>query len=314
MNDTSIFPRIPVGDWAESGFDWLTENAGWFFDFLRTVMAWLIDHLVELLLMPTPLVTIAVFAVLALLVRSWQFALGTLVFFSLIVAMGQWEHAMETLALVLVATFIVILVGLPIGIWAARSDTVSAVVKPLLDLMQTLPSFTYLIPAIILFSIGAVPGLFATVIFALPPAIRFTELGIRQVDSETVEAGHAFGATPQQILRGIQIPLATPTIMAGVNQVIMLALSMSVIAGFVGAGGLGEEVVSSISSLNVPKGIEAGLGVVILAVYLDRLTAALGDSGHYPHSLLARLRTRRTSRAAEQASTQASPATENVPV
>lgn len=297
-DDTAPFPRIHVGEWVESGIDWLTTNFDWFFDFLKNVMGWLIEHLTDLLLWPAPVVMVVIFALIALVLRSWEFAVGTLVFFSLIVAMDQWENAMLTLALVLVATLVAVAIAVPIGILAARNDTVSAAVKPLLDLMQTMPAFVYLIPAVILFSIGVVPGLFATVVFALPPGVRFTELGIRQVDSETVEAGQAFGATPRQILRGIQLPLATPTIMAGVNQVIMLALSMSVIAGFVGAGGLGQEVVSAISSLNIPKGIEAGLGVVILAVYLDRITAALGDPSDYPHSVLGRLRTRRTKRGA----------------
>ncbi len=298
MNDTSIFPRINVGEWGESGIDWLRANLEWLFSFFDTVMSWLDDEFSSLLLWPEPVVMVIFFALVALIVRSWELAVGTLVFFSLIVATGQWDNAMLTLSLVLIATLIALLISVPIGVWAARNSAVSAAIKPMLDLMQTMPAFVYLIPAVLLFSIGVVPGLFATVIFALPPGVRFTELGIRQVDSETVEAGHAFGATPRQILRGIQLPLATPTIMAGVNQVIMLALSMAVIAGFVGADGLGKEVVSSISSLNIPKGIEAGLGVVILAIYLDRITAALGNSGDYPHSLLGRLRTRRTSRAA----------------
>lgn len=305
MTDDSFLPRIHIGDWAASGIDWLTENLGWFFGFLDTVMSWLINTLTDVLLWPSALVLIVLFALLALVVRSWEFAVGTLVFFTLIVAMDQWENAMLTLALVLVATLVAVVIAVPIGILAARNSTVSAAVKPLLDLMQTLPAFVYLIPAVLLFSIGVVPGLFATVIFALPPGVRFTELGIRQVDAETVEAGQAFGATPSQILRGIQVPLATPTIMAGVNQVIMLALSMAVIAGFVGAGGLGEAVVSAISSLNTAKGIEAGLGVVILAIYLDRLTAALGNPGEYTHSLLGRRRIRRTSAASQAAESAA---------
>jgi glycine betaine/proline transport system permease protein len=156
-----------------------------------------------------------------------------------------------------------------------------------MDFMQTMPAFVYLIPAVTFFSIGVVPGVFSTIIFALPPGVRMTELGIRQVDGETVEAGEAFGATRGQILRGIQLPLAVPTIMAGVNQVIMLSLSMAVVAGMVGADGLGKEVVQAISTQNLPLGVEAGLGVVVLAVYLDRLTAALGNPSGYPTSLLA---------------------------
>ena len=192
---------------------------------------------------------------------------------------------MLTLSLVIIAATVAVAIAVPIGIAAARSDAVSVAVRPLLDFMQTMPAFVYLIPAIIFFGIGAVPGIFATVIFSLPPGVRFTELGIRQVDSETVEAGAAFGATPRQILRGIQLPLATPTIMAGVNQVIMLALSMAVVAGMVGADGLGKAVVAALSSQNIPLGVEAGLGVVVLAIFLDRMTAALGNSGDYPGSL-----------------------------
>ncbi|MGO2424094.1 MAG: ABC transporter permease, partial [Brevibacterium aurantiacum] len=165
-------------------------------------------------------------------------------------------------------------------------------IRPVLDFMQTMPAFVYLIPAVTFFSIGVVPGLVSTVIFALPPGVRFTELGIRGVDSETVEAGQSFGATPGQILRGVQLPLATPTIMAGINQVIMLALAMAVIAGFVGADGLGKNVVEAVASQNLPLGVESGLGVVIIAVYLDRVTAALGTAKDFPNSLIATFRGR----------------------
>src|SRR5690606_11796699 len=191
---------------------------------------------------------------------------------------------------------VAVLIAIPLGIWSARNATVRMILKPVLDFMQTMPAFVYLIPAIVFFSIGVVPGLVATVIFALPPGVRMTELGIRGVDSETVEAGHAFGATPGQILRGIQLPLATPTIMAGVNQVIMLALSMAVIAGMAGTDGLGKLVVEAISTVNIAKGVEAGLGIVLLAVYLDRVTAALGTPNEYRSSLLGMLARRQAER------------------
>jgi glycine betaine/proline transport system permease protein len=216
--------------------------------------------------------------------------------FGLIVAMGLWVPAMQTLALVLVAGAVAVLIAIPLGIWSARNATVRAVLKPALDFMQTMPAFVYLIPAIVFFSIGVVPGLVATVIFALPPGVRFTELGIRGVDSETVEAGQSFGATPGQILRGIQLPLAMPTILAGVNQVIMLSLSMAVIAGMAGADGLGKLVVEAISTVNIAKGVEAGLGVVLIAVFLDRVTASLGSLGEHPASLLGMMARRRTAR------------------
>lgn len=285
--DDSLIPRIAIGDWVDAGIDWLKTNLSWLFDLLRTVMSFLVDNLTELLLLVPALVAIPLFALLALTLRSWKLAVGTLIGFLLVLSMEQWETMMQTMALVLVATVFAVLIAVPLGVLAAISSTVSAIVKPIMDFMQTMPAFVYLIPAVIFFSIGVVPGIFATIIFALPPGVRMTELGIRQVDSETVEAGEAFGATPWQILRGIQLPLAVPTIMAGVNQVIMLALSMAVVAGMVGADGLGKEVVQAISTQNLPLGVEAGLGVVILAVYLDRLTAALGNPGEYRTSLLA---------------------------
>ena len=183
---------------------------------------------------------------------------------------------METLAMVFVAVLIAVIISVPLGIWAAKSPTVSAIVKPVLDFMQAMPALAYLVPIIVIFGIGVVPGMIATLIFCLPPGVRFTELGIRQVDQETVEAGQAFGATPRHILFRIELPLALPTIMAGINQVIMLALSMVVLAGMAGADGLGGPVVQSLQTLNVPLGVNAGVAVVILAIYLDRVTAGLG--------------------------------------
>lgn len=285
--------RIPVGDWIETGVDWLRDNLDGLFDVITVVVRFLVDGLTDVLVAtPMPL-TIAIFALIGWLLRSWQMALGTVAAFLLIVAMDLWIPTLQTLSLVLVATLVALVIAIPLGIWSARNDTVRAILKPVLDFMQTMPAFVYLIPAITFFSIGVVPGLVATVIFALPPGVRLTELGIRGVDSETVEAGQAFGATPGQILRGIQLPLATPTIMAGVNQVIMLALSMAVLAGIVGADGLGKIVVQSVSTVNLALGVEAGLGVVIIAVYLDRVTAALGSPASYRSSLLGVMSRRR---------------------
>ncbi|KKI16746.1 hypothetical protein XM48_14075 [Leucobacter sp. Ag1] len=286
MNDF----RIPVGDWVAGALDWFKDTFTWLLDFVGFVMQWLVSGLTDALLaVPFPAL-ILLFALIGWFVRSWQLALGTVLGFLLIVAMGQWETSMQTLALVLIATLLAVIIAVPLGILAARNDAFSAFVKPVLDFMQTMPAFVYLIPAVTFFSIGVVPGVFSTVIFALAPGVRFTELGIRGVDSETVEAGHAFGATPGRILRGIQLPLAMPTIMAGINQVIMLALSMAVVAGFVGADGLGKEVIASISTLNLSQGVEAGLGVVILAVFLDRVTAALGTPSKYRSSVLGSIR------------------------
>ncbi|HJC68870.1 MAG TPA: proline/glycine betaine ABC transporter permease [Candidatus Brachybacterium intestinipullorum] len=285
--DDALMPRLPIGDWIDAGIDWLKDNVSWLFDLFTTVMNFLVGNLTDLLLLAPALVMIVVFAAIALLVRSWKLSLATLIGFAIVLSMEQWETMMQTMALVLVATVFAVAIAVPLGILAAVSSTVSAIVKPVMDFMQTMPAFVYLIPAVTFFSIGVVPGIFSTIIFALPPGVRMTELGIRQVDGETVEAGEAFGATRGQILRGIQLPLAIPTIMAGVNQVIMLSLSMAVVAGMVGADGLGKEVVQAISTQNLPLGVEAGLAVVVLAVYLDRLTAALGNPGEYRGSLIA---------------------------
>ncbi|WP_447652571.1 ABC transporter permease [Microbacterium sufflavum] len=306
--------RIPLGDWVAAGVDWITANLDGLLDVVSFVVSFLVDGLTRLLLTPHFAVIIVIAALLAWVVRSWKLAIGTAVSFLLIVAMDLWVPAMQTLALVLVAAIVAVLIAVPLGIWSARNATVRAALKPVLDFMQTMPAFVYLIPAIVFFGIGVVPGLVATVIFALPPGVRLTELGIRGVDSETVEAGHAFGATPGQILRGIQLPLAMPTIMAGVNQVIMLALSMAVIAGMAGADGLGKMVVEAISTINIPKGVEAGLGVVLIAVFLDRVTAALGAPGENRSSLWGLWKRRRSGAgsgaapAAAATSTAATPA------
>ncbi|WP_394215432.1 ABC transporter permease [Brachybacterium vulturis] len=292
--DDGLVPRIPVGDWAETGIDWLKANLAWLFDAFRWLMEFLVGNFTEALLFLPALLLIPLFALLAWVARSWRMGIGTLVMMLVVLAMDQWTPMLQTMALVIVATLFAVLIAVPLGILAAMSSTVSAIVKPIMDFMQTMPAFVYLIPAVTFFSIGLVPGMFSTIIFALPPGVRMTELGIRQVDSETVEAGESFGATRGQILRGIQLPLAIPTIMAGVNQVIMLALSMAVIAGMAGTEGSGKLVVQAIATLDLPLGVEAGLGVVILAVFLDRVTAALGNPGDYKTSLVAVLKRRRT--------------------
>ncbi|MCT1908927.1 ABC transporter permease [Brachybacterium paraconglomeratum] len=288
--DDALMPRLPIGEWIDAGIDWLKANVSWLFDLFSTVMDFLIGGLTDLLLLAPALVMVVVFALIAFVFRSWKLSLATLIGFAIVISMEQWETMMQTMALVLVATAFAVVIAVPLGILAAVSSTVSAIVKPVMDFMQTMPAFVYLIPAVTFFSIGVVPGVFSTIIFALPPGVRMTELGIRQVDAETVEAGEAFGATRGQILRGIQLPLAVPTIMAGVNQVIMLSLSMAVVAGMVGADGLGKEVVQAISTQNLPLGVEAGLAVVVLAVFLDRLTAAIGNPSGYPTSLIALIR------------------------
>lgn len=288
--DDNFIPRIPIGDWTNDGIDWLTDNATWLFDAFSAVMEFLVEGFSEALTSVPVLLMLVILVLIAWFFRSWRLAIGSLVGFALVIGMRQWETMLETMSLVLVSTLTAVVMAIPLGIWAAKSHTVSAIVRPIMDFMQTMPAFVYLIPAVTFFSIGVVPGVFSTIIFALPPGVRMTELGIRQVDEETVEAGRSYGASSGQILRGIQLPLAIPTIMAGINQVIMLSLSMAVIAGMVGADGLGKEVTSAISTLDVAQGVEAGLAVVILAVFLDRLTAALGNPSHYPSSLLSLLR------------------------
>lgn len=268
--------RIPIGDVSEDAIDWIIANLDGFFSVLRTIFIEMYDGLYLVLSTPSFAVVTILIGLIAPLARGWQFMLGAVLGLLVIVGVDQWENAMSTLALVIVAAFWALLIALPLGIWAAKSDGFSQVVRPVLDFLQTMPAFVYLIPALMLFRVGVAPGIVATIIFALAPGVRFTELGIRSVDSEVVEAGQAFGSSPGRILRQIQLPLALPTIMAGVNQVIMLSLSMVVIAGMVGAGGLGGDVISSLSRLDTALGVEAGLAVVILAMILDRLTNAFG--------------------------------------
>lgn len=269
--------RIPVGIWADIAVEWMRDNLEWLFDAIAAVFQWVTDSLEAILIWPDALVLIVLLAAVAWLARGWRFGLFTALSFLLILFMDLWSESVSTLSLVLAASLAAILIGVPLGILASRKPGVSAVMKPVLDFMQTMPSFVYLIPAIIFFGIGTVPGAVATVVFAMPPAARLTELGLRQVDREVVEAGAAFGAPPLTILSRIQVPLALPTIMAGVNQVIMLSLSMVVISGIVGAGGLGAVVFRGVTRLDVGLGFEGGLSVVIIAIFLDRITAALGE-------------------------------------
>ncbi|MCX4593193.1 ABC transporter permease/substrate binding protein [Streptomyces sp. NBC_01549] len=269
-------PRIPFGDWVNSAVDWLLNHMAWLFDFLKTVFQGTYDGIDAVLQAPEPLLLAGIFAVIAFWLRGTSAGVLTFVGFAFIDSLELWEDAMVTLSLVLVATIIALVVSVPVGIWAARSDRVSGIVRPVLDFMQTLPAMIYLIPAILFFGTGAPAGIVATLIFALAPGVRMTELGIRQVDKELVEAADAFGTTPRNTLLRIQLPLALPTVMAGVNQVIMLGLSMAAIAGMVGTGGLGGDVNEAIGQLNVGLGSEAGVAIVVLAIYLDRMTSALG--------------------------------------
>jgi ABC-type proline/glycine betaine transport system permease subunit len=268
--------RIPLGDWVEAIVEFITNTFQGVFDVIRTVFGGFYDALDWVLTSPPFWIVIILVVALGIYARGWVFGVGAGLGLLLIASMDQWGNAMDTLALTLVAAILALVISIPVGIWAARSPAVSATVKPILDFLQTMPAFVYLIPAIILFHVGVVPGIVATIVFALAPGVRLTELGIRGVDREIVEAGHAFGSSPGRILRQIQLPLALPTIMAGVNQVIMLSLSMVVIASMVGAEGLGLDIVRALQSIDVGLGAEAGVAVVILAILLDRLTATLG--------------------------------------
>ncbi len=219
--------------------------------------------------------------VLILFLLAWQFSnvklgFSTLVSLVFIGLIGAWSQAMTTLALVLTAVFFCLLIGLPMGIWLARSQTAAKFVRPILDAMQTTPAFVYLVPIVMLFGIGNVPGVVVTIIFALPPVVRLTILGIQQVPEELIEAGHSFGANKKQMLYRIQLPLALPTIMAGVNQTLMLSLSMVVIASMIAVGGLGQMVLRGIGRLDMGLAAVGGLGIVILAILLDRITQVLG--------------------------------------
>lgn len=274
---TFLNPDIPLGRWISDFIDWFNQAFSWLLDFIGTVLGGAYDGVAAVLGAPVYWVMIIVLAALAWAAASWKVALFTVVGFYVVRGVNQWTNTMDTLAMVFVAVVIAVVVAVPVGIWAAKSTTVSAIVKPVLDFMQAMPALAYLVPIMVIFGIGVVPGMIATLIFCLPPGVRFTELGIRQVNQETVEAGNAFGATPRHILFRIELPLALPTIMAGINQVIMLALSMVVLAGMAGADGLGGPVTQSLQTLNVPLGVNAGVAVVILAIFLDRVTAGLGS-------------------------------------
>lgn len=280
-------PRLALGDVVDGFVTWVTSTFAVLFDVVKAVLVRLYD-LIDLVLSAPPFWSVvAVLVLLAYCVKGWRLALGTLVGFVLVATMDQWANAMDTLALVILSSGVALAIAVPLGIWAARNDGVSRILRPVLDFMQTMPAFVYLIPTVVVFRVGVVPGIVATVIFALAPGVRFTELGIRGVDSEVVEAGHAFGASEGRILRQIQLPLAMPTIMAGINQVIMLSLSMVVISGMVGAAGLGRDVVSALQRVNMSLGFEAGVSVVILAIFLDRVTSALAARAPVSKALVA---------------------------
>ena len=269
--------RIPLGEWIGTIVDWLLAHVQPVFDVIVLVISSLTGSLETVLLSPPAWLLATLIVLLAAWRVNWRFALFSLAALALVLGLGLWRDTLSTLALVLAATVVSLVIGVPIGIWSARNDRVWRIVRPVLDFMQTMPAFVYLIPAVMFFSTGKVPGTIATIIFSMPPAVRLTNLGIRQVSKEMIEAGLAFGCTPQPLLFKVQIPAAMPSIMAGVNQNIMLALSMVVIASMIGAGGLGDVVLRGIQRLNVGLGFEGGIGVVVLAIILDRVTQSFGQ-------------------------------------
>jgi glycine betaine/proline transport system permease protein len=264
--------KIPIDDMAEGAFDWLQSSGAWFFDGLSVAMEWLIEAILWVLQTPNPLIIVAVFAALTWVIqRNWKVPALVVVGFLFILNQGYWEETTESLTLVLSACVVCMGVGVPIGIAAAHRPRLYRFMAPVLDLMQTLPTFVYLIPAIVFFGIGMVPGLIATVIFVLPAPIRLTQLGISNTPKALLEAAQAFGAKPSQTLWKIELPYALPQIMAGLNQTIMLSLSMVVIAALVGADGLGVPVVRALNQVNTGLGFESGLIIVVVAIMLDRM-------------------------------------------
>lgn len=264
--------KIPLGKWIQNAIDLVTDHGAWFFDAISNSLAFLIEGLTDVLLWFNPFLLIILFAAIAyLLQRSWKMALLIVVSLLLVINLGYWEESIQTFSLVIFSTLVCVAIGIPIGIKAAHNPKLYASLRPILDLMQTIPTFVYLIPTMILFGLGVVPGLISTVIFALPAPIRLTYLGISEVPQDLLEAGESFGATPRQRLFRIELPAAMPTIMAGVTQCIMLSLSMVVIAGMVGAPGLGIPVLRALNTVNIAKGFEAGLAIVIIAILLDRV-------------------------------------------
>ncbi|GAB1795907.1 ABC transporter permease [Priestia megaterium] len=271
-------PKIPVGNWIDHFVTFLNDNIKGFFDVISAIVDGIVSFIVLVLTFPPALILILIVGIIAWFSsKKWSFTILSMIGLLFILNLGYWQETMDTLALVLTSVFISIIVGIPLGIWASQSEKTARIITPILDFMQTMPAFVYLIPALFFFGIGVVPGVISSVIFAMPPTIRLTNLGIREVPADLVEAANAYGSTTKQKLFKVQLPLATKTIMAGINQSIMLSLSMVVIASLVGAPGLGAEVYRAVSRLEVGTGFEAGISIVILAIILDRITQYFGN-------------------------------------
>jgi glycine betaine/proline transport system permease protein len=268
---------IPLDMWVEKGLDWLVVNFRPFFQTIKLPIDAVLKAMESGLSQVPAYIVIVVFGLLAWRLAGVKSAIWSVIALVFIGAIGAWSETMITLALVLTAVFFSIVIGLPTGIWLSKSDRAAAIVRPVLDAMQTTPAFVYLVPVVMLFGIGNVPGVIVTIIFAIPPLIRLTNLGIRQVPQDLVEATRSFGATPLQLLLKVEMPLARPTIMAGVNQTLLMSLSMVVIASMIAVGGLGQMVLRGIGRLDMGLATVGGLGIVLLAIVLDRITQAMGQ-------------------------------------
>ncbi|WP_077619225.1 glycine betaine ABC transporter substrate-binding protein [Bacillus sinesaloumensis] len=273
-------PKIPLGEWVDSFVAWLTIAMSGLFAFITNVIDGLLELIVDILSIGPSIILILVLTLLVTYTSRWPLGIFTLLSLLLIENLGYWDSSIQTIAIVLLSGLLTIVIGIPLGIWCAQRKSVQNIVTPILDFMQTMPAFVYLIPAILFFGIGVVPGIIASFIFAIAPTIRMTNLGIQKVPSDLIEAANAFGTTTSQKLFKVQLPLATPTIMAGVNQSIMLALSMVVTASLVGAPGLGADVYRAVSQIDVGQGFEAGLSIVFIAIILDRITQNLRNPAY----------------------------------
>lgn len=276
----SISMKIPIGEYMEKLINWMTTDFAGAFDSIKSGLEAIIDSISWAL----TAIPVFLFIIIVMFIGWWIAGKGIAIFsgigLMLIYNLGLWKQTMLTLGLVSAATMIAIIIGLPLGVLMAKSNRANKIIRPILDFMQTMPAFVYLIPAVYFFDLGTVPGAVATIIFAMPPVVRLTNLGIRQVPKDVVEAARSFGATPAQLLFKAQIPLAIPNVLAGLNQTIMLALSMVVISAMIGAGGLGNIVLQGITQMKMGQGFEGGLAVVIIAMILDRITQCLGKQNN----------------------------------
>lgn len=274
---TTVIPKIPVSEYVTKSVQWMTEKFSFIFNPIKEHFGNLMDFISNLLAYIPPVVFILLIALLAFFLTGRKFGLAAFSIVGLwfIHNQGYWDEMLSTITLVIIASLLSIIIGVPIGILMSKSKIATVIITPILDFMQTMPAFVYLIPAVAFFGIGMVPGVIASLIFATPPTVRFTNLGIRQVSEELVEAADAFGSTGAQKLFKVELPMARPTIMAGINQTVMLSLSMVVIASMIGAPGLGREVLSALQRSQVGPGFVSGVGIVILAIIIDRMTQNL---------------------------------------